>query len=91
MREALTTVALQTKSLTTTMRRAPATLVTASLRFYKRWISPMLPSACRFHPTCSEYMIEAVERYGAVRGIAKGVRRLLRCHPFHAGGFDPVR
>ena len=66
-------------------------LVAASLRFYKRWISPMLPSACRFHPTCSEYMREAVERYGVIRGVAMGVRRLLRCHPFHEGGFDPVR
>lgn len=51
----------------------------------------MLPSACRFHPTCSEYMMEAVERYGVLRGVSMGVRRLLRCHPFHAGGFDPVR
>lgn len=66
-------------------------LVTAALRFYKRWISPMLPSACRFHPTCSEYMREAVERYGVVRGVGMGLRRLLRCHPFHEGGFDPVR
>jgi uncharacterized protein len=60
------------------------------LRFYKRRISPMLPSACRFRPTCSEYMMEAVERYGALRGIAMGLGRLARCHPFHAGGFDPV-
>lgn len=66
-------------------------LVTGSLRFYKRWISPMLPSACRFHPTCSEYMREAVERYGVLRGVSMGIRRLLRCHPFHACGFDPVR
>lgn len=66
-------------------------LVTGCLRFYKRWISPMLPSACRFHPTCSEYMREAVERYGVLRGVSMGIRRLLRCHPFHAGGFDPVR
>ncbi|MGD0201528.1 MAG: membrane protein insertion efficiency factor YidD [Bryobacteraceae bacterium] len=60
------------------------------LRFYKAYISWLLPSACRFHPTCSEYMREAVERYGAVRGVWLGLRRLLRCHPFHAGGFDPV-
>jgi putative membrane protein insertion efficiency factor len=66
-------------------------LVIALLRLYKRWISPLLPSACRFYPTCSEYMIEAVKRYGAVRGVWLGLRRLLRCHPFHAGGFDPVR
>lgn len=66
-------------------------LVITSLRFYKRWISPVLPSACRFYPTCSEYMLQAVERYGVVRGVGLGLRRLLRCHPFHAGGIDPVR
>jgi len=69
------------------MRKA----VIATLRFYKRFLSPLLPSACRFEPTCSEYMLEAVEKYGAWRGISLGLRRLLRCHPFHQGGFDPVR
>ena len=66
-------------------------LLLSILRMYKRWISPMLPSACRYHPTCSEYMTEAIERYGAWRGFGKGCMRLLRCHPFHQGGFDPVR
>ena len=69
------------------MRKA----VTVTLRLYKRYLSPFLPSACRFHPTCSEYMLEAVEKYGAARGVTMGIKRLFRCHPFHAGGFDPVR
>lgn len=66
-------------------------LIVFALRMYKRWVSPLLPSACRFHPTCSEYMLEAVQRHGVVRGIWMGTRRLARCHPFHQGGFDPVR
>jgi putative membrane protein insertion efficiency factor len=61
------------------------------LIFYKRWVSPLLPSACRFHPTCSEYMRQAVARHGAVTGVWMGLKRLGRCHPFHEGGFDPVR
>lgn len=61
------------------------------LRIYKRWISPMLPSACRFHPTCSEYMMQAIEAYGVARGVWMGTKRLAKCHPFHEGGFDPVR
>jgi len=66
-------------------------IITRVLRVYKYWVSPMLPSACRFHPSCSDYMREAVERYGVRRGVWMGLRRLVRCHPFHAGGFDPVR
>ncbi len=61
------------------------------LRNYKRWISPVLPSACRFTPTCSEYMMEAVEKYGAGRGVWLGLKRLSRCQPFCQGGYDPVR
>jgi putative membrane protein insertion efficiency factor len=66
-------------------------IVISALRLYKRWISPALPSACRYHPTCSEYMMQAVEQYGVLHGIGLGMRRLLRCHPFRAGGYDPVR
>jgi len=64
--------------------------VVSLLRFYKLAVSPWLPAACRFHPTCSEYMSEAVRRYGVRRGVWMGLKRLLRCHPFHEGGFDPV-
>ena len=65
-------------------------LVVFLLRFYKAAISPALPMACRYVPTCSEYCCEAVERFGALSGLRLGLLRLLRCHPFHAGGYDPV-
>ena len=65
-------------------------LILALLALYKRGISPLLPSACRFHPTCSEYMAEAVARHGASRGVWMGLRRLARCNPLNAGGLDPV-
>jgi hypothetical protein len=64
--------------------------VLALLSGYKRWISPFLPPACRFYPTCSEYMAESVRRYGARRGLWMGLRRLSRCHPLNRGGYDPV-
>lgn len=61
-----------------------------AIRFYRAAISPYTPPACRFHPTCSQYGLEAVERWGAARGGWLLLRRLLRCHPFHRGGYDPV-
>jgi putative membrane protein insertion efficiency factor len=60
------------------------------IAFYRRWVSPLLPPACRFHPTCSDYASHAVRVHGPVRGTALAVRRVCRCHPFNAGGFDPV-
>ncbi len=62
----------------------------AALSAYKRYVSPLLPPACRFHPTCSEYAREAILRHGLPRGTWLTIRRLARCHPFHPGGFDPV-
>jgi uncharacterized protein len=66
-------------------------IVTIALKGYKLLLSPLLPSACRYRPTCSEYMLDAVEQYGVLRGIWLGLKRLGRCHPFHEGGYDPVR
>ncbi len=60
------------------------------IRAYQLTLSPLLGSRCRYYPTCSAYAREAIERYGFLRGASLGVRRLFRCHPFHAGGIDPV-
>lgn len=65
-------------------------LVLALLRFYKARVSPGLPPACRFTPTCSEYAMEAIERYGVLRGGWLATRRLVSCNPFSRGGYDPV-
>ena len=62
----------------------------AALRGYKRFVSPVLPPACRFVPTCSEYAAEAIEKHGVLRGGTLAVRRLVRCGPWHPGGYDPV-
>ena len=62
----------------------------ALIRFYRRSISPHLPGACRYTPTCSAYAAEAIEAYGALHGGWMALRRILRCNPFHEGGFDPV-
>ncbi len=65
-------------------------LAVRALGFYKRVISPVLPPACRFSPTCSEYAQDAIRRYGFAQGLWRGLLRLLRCHPFSRGGYDPV-
>ena len=64
--------------------------IAALIRGYQRWVRPALPSACRFYPSCSDYALGALERHGILRGLGLTVWRLLRCHPLHPGGFDPV-
>ena len=61
------------------------------ITLYKKIISPLLPRTCRFYPTCSEYMIQAIEKYGLIKGMLKGCGRIIRCHPFNPGGYDPVK
>ncbi len=61
------------------------------IKAYRQFVSPMLPPSCRFTPSCSLYTLQAVERYGLLKGSLRGARRLLRCHPFSEGGYDPVR
>ena len=60
------------------------------IKFYQIFLSPLFPDCCRFYPTCSEYMILAIRKYGAFKGIYLGLKRLCRCHPFSLGGYDPV-
>lgn len=60
------------------------------IRFYQQWISPLYRPCCRFMPTCSAYAIEAIQKYGLVKGGYLSIRRILKCHPFHKGGYDPV-
>ncbi len=69
--------------------RLPAEGLVLLVRLYQRGISPWLGQNCRFYPSCSEYFILAVRKYGAINGTARGVRRILRCHPLHPGGYDP--
>lgn len=65
-------------------------LLITLIKFYKYFISPLLGPRCRFYPTCSSYGLEAIQRHGAAKGTYLTLRRLLKCHPFHEGGIDPV-
>jgi len=66
-------------------------LVSALINAYKYLVSPILPSSCRFYPSCSEYALDALRKYGLVKGLWLTIKRISRCHPLSAGGYDPVR
>ena len=76
--------------LITTLVHLPQWTVVLLVRIYQWTLSPLVGRNCRFHPTCSNYMIDAVRKYGALRGTAKGIWRICRCHPWHPGGYDPA-
>ena len=61
------------------------------IKFYRKFISPLKKPSCRFYPTCSQYTLEAVEKYGALKGGFMGIKRILKCHPYNKGGYDPVK
>jgi putative membrane protein insertion efficiency factor len=72
-------------------RSIAASLIALLIRFYQRFISPLFGPRCRFYPSCSEYALQAVQKYGAIRGSCMAAWRLLRCNPFNPGGYDPVK
>lgn len=66
-------------------------IVIGMVRIYQKIISPLFPPTCRFYPTCSAYFIQAVEKYGVIKGSFLGIKRILKCHPFNPGGYDPLK
>ena len=69
----------------------PQEICLAMIQIYQKYLSPLKPSTCRFYPTCSQYCYDAVKKYGVLRGVALGMMRILKCHPFYPGGYDPVK
>lgn len=80
---------IRTKTLLKIVWNVPAQILIGIVRIYQKCLSPFLGNNCRFHPSCSQYFILAVRKYGAARGALRGAKRILRCHPWNPGGFDP--
>lgn len=76
--------------MTAYMEKLVQYLLMGLIRFYQLCISPFKPRSCRFYPTCSAYTLEALQKYGPLKGSWLGIRRILKCHPFHEGGYDPL-
>ncbi|MBR7028226.1 MAG: membrane protein insertion efficiency factor YidD [Bacteroidaceae bacterium] len=76
--------------MTNPLRSFFIAILTAPIKFYRRYISPYTPPACRFTPTCSQYALEALQKHGPLRGTWLAIRRILRCHPWGGSGYDPV-
>jgi len=72
------------------MKKLVSFLLKAIIRFYRAALSPLKPGSCRYYPSCSMYALEAIEKYGPAKGVLLATKRILRCHPYHPGGFDPV-
>lgn len=72
------------------LKDAPRTVVLALVRFYRSYVSPLFPPTCRYVPTCSEYAMIALQKYGFIKGSWLAFKRICRCHPWHPGGYDPV-
>jgi putative membrane protein insertion efficiency factor len=73
------------------LNKIPLDMLIRIILIYRKYISPLKPPVCRFYPTCSQYAMESLEKYGIIRGGLKAFMRILKCHPFHPGGYDPVK
>jgi len=73
------------------IKKTPVWLAMGLIKSYRKYISPLKPPTCRFYPTCSQYALESLEKHGIMVGTCKSVVRILKCHPFHPGGYDPVK
>ncbi|MFZ5649528.1 MAG: membrane protein insertion efficiency factor YidD [Bacillota bacterium] len=82
---------MKNSSLLNSIKKLPVQSAVVLIKIYRRFISPLKPQTCRFYPTCSQYAMESLEKYGIIVGGYKSLIRILKCNPYHPGGYDPVR